>query len=149
MAWNDGKPLGLNLGPEIQRAATSAVLYFTHCFLRLAAAQLFVTVQTVYETISAFLLSFTICRLCAISVLLPVYILQVLSRLLPTILGNIWYRILPWNRLIEDTEAYRRQVAMQAQLQLEGKYIFRDDEIVRIDRSKKQWMNDIPWYDNT
>lgn len=38
---------------------------------------------------------------------------------------------------------------MQAQLQLEGKYIFRDDDIVRVDRSERQWMNDIPSRDNT
>ena len=149
MALNQGKPLALNLGSEMPHAATSAVLYFTRCFLRLAAVQLVATVQTVYENLSVFLLSFTICRLCAIGVLLPVYILQVIFRLLPTLLGNIRCLILPWNKLIEDTEAYRRQRAMKAQLQLEGKYIFRDDGIVRVDRSGKQWMNHILWHDNT
>jgi hypothetical protein len=149
MDRNQENPLALKLGSEMPQAATSAVLYFTRCFLRLAAVQLVVTVQTVYENISVFLLSFTICRLCAITALLPVYILQVSYRLLPTVLGNIRRLILSWNKLIKDTEAYRRQWAMQAQLQLEGKYIFRDDEIVRVDRSGKQWMNDIPWHDNT
>jgi hypothetical protein len=149
MAWDQGKPLPLNLGSEMPQAATSAVLYFTRCFLHFAAVQLIVTVQTLYESLSVFLLSFTICRLCAISILLPVYILQVSYRLLPTVLRNIRCLILPWNKLIEDTESYRRQGAMQAQLQLEGKYVFREDDIVRVDRSEKQWMNDIPWHDKT
>lgn len=149
MAWNQGTPLVLNLGSEMPQSAASAVLYFACCFLHLAAMQLVVAVQSVYESMSVFLFSFTICRLCAISILLPVYILQVSSRILPTVLGNIRRLILPWNKLIEDTEAYRRQGAMQAQLQLEGKYIFRNDEIVRVDRSERQWMNDIPWHDNT
>lgn len=149
MAWSQEKPLAHNLGSETPEAAISVVLYFAHCFLHLAAVQLFVTVQSVYENIIVFLLSFTLCRLCAIGVLLPVYILQVSSRLLPTVLGNIRRLFLPWHKLIEDTEAYRRQWAMQAQLQLEGKYNFRDDEIVRVDQSGKEWMNDIQWHDNT
>lgn len=109
MAGNQGKPLVLNLGSEMPQSAASAVLYFARCFLHLAAMQLFLTVQSIYESMSVFLLSFTICRLCTISILLPVYILQVSFRILPTVLGNIRCLILPWNKLIEDTEAYRRQ----------------------------------------
>lgn len=130
------------------QAAILAVLYLASCFLRLTVVQLFVTVQAVYESISAFFLSFTICRLCAIIALLPVYILQVSFRVLPTVLGNIRCLILPWNKLIEDTEAYRRQWAMQVQLQLEGKYIFREDEIVSDDKLNKHWINDIQWSNN-
>jgi hypothetical protein len=129
------------------QAATSAVVYLTRCFLRLIAVQLFVTVQAIHENISVFFLSFTICRLCAIIALLPVYILQVSFGLLPTVLGNIRCLILPWNKLIEDSEAYRRQWAIQVQLQLEGKYIFREEEIVRVDSYNKHWMNDIRWPD--
>lgn len=149
MAWSQEKPVALELGSEMPQVATSVVLYLARCFLRLTAVQLFITVQAVYENISVFFLSFTICRLCAIIALLPVYILQVSFRLLPTVLGNIRCLILPWNKLIEDTETYRRQWAMQVQLQLEGKYIFREDEIVRVDRFNKHWMKDVRWSDNT
>lgn len=87
-------------------------------------------------------------RLYAVCLLLPIYILQVLSYLLPTALGNVPCLILRWNKLIEDTETYRRQGAMQAQVQLEGKYVFPDNEVVREDLSGKQWVKDIPWHDH-
>lgn len=149
MFSKQGKSPPLNMGSEVPQAATSAALHLMFCFLRLAALQLVVSVQTVYERISVFILSFTVCRLFAISVLLPVYISRGLFRLLPTILRNIWCLILPWNKLSEDAEAYRRHQAIHAQLQLEGKYTFEDDEIVRVDRRGKLWMNDIPWHENT
>lgn len=148
MVWNQRKPRAIKGGLEKPQTVMSA-LYFTSCFLHLAAIQVVTTVQTVYKSASAFLLSFTIFRLCAISVLLPLYVLQVFFRLIPTILGNVWCLIFPWDKLIENTESYRRHWAMLAQLQLEGKYIFRDDEIFRVERSRKQWMDDISWNEST
>jgi hypothetical protein len=115
----------------------------------LAAGQVVVTIRATYESISVFLLSYIIFQLFAISVLLPTYFLQVLIGLIPTILGNIWCLIFPWEKLIEQTESNRRQSAMLAQLQLEGKYIFRDDDLIRVDRSGKEWMNDLSWHEHT
>lgn len=147
MVWNQRKSPAI-WGLEKPRTVISA-LYFTICFLHLAAVQVVIIAQTIYKSAIAFLLSFTIFRLCAISVLLPLYILQVFLRLVPTILGNAWCLIFPWDRLIENTESYRRQWAMLAQLQLEGKYNFRDDEIFRVERSGKQWMDNVLWHENT
>lgn len=146
MVWNR-KPRAIG-GLEKPQTVLSA-LSFTICILHLAAGQVVITVQTIYKSASAFLLSFTIFRLCAISVLLPLYILQVFFHLVPTILGNAWCLIFPWDKLIENTESYRRQWAMLAQLQLEGKYNFRDDEIFKVERSGKQWMDNILWHEST
>ena len=147
MVWR--KPLILNWGSEKAHAAASTALDFTGCFLRLAAGQVVVTTRAAYESISVFLLSFIIFQLVAISVLLPTYLLQVLFDLIPTILGNIWCLIFPWDQLIEQTESNRRQLAMLAQLQLEGKYIFRDDDLIRVNRSGKEWMKDLLWHEHT
>lgn len=147
MVWNQRKSPGI-WGLEKPRTVISA-LYFTICFLHLAAVHVVITAQTTCKSAIALLLSFTIFRLWAISVLLPLYILQVFLCLLPTILGNAWCLIFPWDRLIENTESYRRQWAMLAQLQLEGKYNFRDDEILRVERSGKQWMDNVLWDEST
>lgn len=105
-------------------------------------------VQAIYESISAFLLSFTMCRFYAVCILLPVYISQQLYRRLPTIPRNFRCLISRWNKLIGDTEAYRRQGSVQAQLQLEGKYIFPETEVIRVNLSGKMWINGISWHDN-
>lgn len=105
-------------------------------------------VQAIYESISAFLLSFTMCRFYAVCILLPVYILQQLYRRLPTIPRNFRCLVSRWNRLIGETEAYRRQGAVQAQLQLEGKYIFPEQEVIRVNLSGQMWINGVPWHDN-
>lgn len=105
-------------------------------------------IQRIYETISAFLLSFTMCRVYAICILLPVYILQNLYRRLPTIPRNFRCVVSRWNKLIGEAETYRRQVAVQAQLQLEGKYMFPKNEVLRVNLSGKMWVNGIPWYEN-
>lgn len=86
MVWNQRKPRAME-GLEKPRSAISA-LYFTICFLRLAAVQVVIIAQSIYKSAIAFLLSFVIFRLCAISVLLPLDILQVFFRLAPTVLGN-------------------------------------------------------------
>jgi pimeloyl-ACP methyl ester carboxylesterase len=53
-----------------------------------------------------------------------------------------------WDKLIEETEEYRRQGAVQAQLQLEGKFVFPADEVARVDLSREQWIRDVPWHDH-
>lgn len=149
MAWDQGIPTAPKIGSDFPRAGISTVLHSTRCFLSLAAVQLTAAIRSTCEVISIFLLSFTICRLGGIGVLLLVYLLQILLRSLSTALGNIRSFLLQWNKLIESTDTYRRQWAMKAQLQLEGKYIFRDHEMIRVDRSGKQWMNDVMWHDIT
>lgn len=143
------KPLIPNWGSEKAQSATLTALCFTRCFLRMAAGQVVVTIRATYESISVFLLSHIIFQLFAISILLPTYLLQVLTGLIPNILGNIWCFIFPWDKFIEQTESNRRQSAMLAQLQLEGKYIFRDDDLIRVEKSGKEWMKDLSWDEHT
>jgi hypothetical protein len=147
MAWR--KPLILNWGPEKAKSVTLTALCFTHCFLRTVLGVVVVSIRATYESISVFLLPHMIFQLFAISVLLPTYLLQVLIGLIPNILGNIWCLVFPWNKLIEQTESHRRQLAMLAQLQLEGKYIFRDDDLIRVEQSEKEWMEDLSWNEHT
>lgn len=147
MAWR--KPLVLNWGSEKAQSVNLTALCFTRCFLRMAVGQIVVTIRAAYESISVFLLPYIIFQLFAISVLLPTYLLQVLIGLIPNIFGNIWCLVFPWNKLIEQTESHRRQLAMLAQLQLEGKYIFRDDDLIRVEQSGKEWMKDLSWNEHT
>ncbi|KAJ5369353.1 uncharacterized protein N7496_009113 [Penicillium cataractarum] len=139
----------LEWSSEMAQSATSAALYSTSCFLRLAIGQLIIAMKTAYESIGIFLLPYGIFQLFAISVLLPAYFARVLTGLIPTILGTIWCLIFPWDKLIEQTESSRRQSAMFAQLQLEGKYIFRVGDVARVNRSGTEWMSDILWEEHT
>jgi hypothetical protein len=147
MAW--GKPIGLNWGSEKVQSVTLTALFFIRCFLRKAAGQVVVTVRATYESISVFIQPYIIFQLFAITVLLPTYLLQDLIDLIPAILGNIWCLIFPWNRVIEQTESQRRQLAMLAQLQLEGKYIFRDDDLIRVEQSGMEWMKVLSWNEHS
>jgi hypothetical protein len=115
----------------------------------LATGQLIIAIKAANESISTSLLSYGIFQLFAISILLPAYFARALTDLIPTIVGTIWCLIFPWDKLIEQTESSRRQSAMFAQLQLEGKYIFRDGDIARVNRSGKEWMNNILWGEHT
>jgi hypothetical protein len=148
MAWGQWIPTAPKIGSDFPRAGIATVLHSSSYLLSLATLQLTAAISSTCEVLGIFLLSFTICRLAGIGVLLLVYLVQILLRSLSTALGNI-QSFLQWNKLIESTDTYRRQWAMKAQLQLEGKYIFRDHEMIRVDRSGKQWMNDILWHDIT
>ncbi|KAH2547054.1 hypothetical protein KXW97_000419 [Aspergillus fumigatus] len=107
-------------------------------------------VLTVSGYLSAFLLSFTINRAFLASALLPLYLLSLAYRVLPTIFRNAPRLLLPnwWKTLVKDAEQYRQRVDALAQSQLEGTYRFKDDEILRTDRKGKGWMADMPWRDN-
>ncbi|KAF4211426.1 hypothetical protein CNMCM5878_002636 [Aspergillus fumigatiaffinis] len=107
-------------------------------------------VLTVWGYLSAFLLSFTINRAFLASALLPLYLLSLAYSVLPTILWNAPRLLLPngWKTLMKDAEQYRQRADSLAQSQLEGKYKFKDDEIIRTDQKGKGWMADMPWRDN-
>lgn len=107
-------------------------------------------VLTVSGYLSAFLLSFTINRAFLASALLPLYLLSLAYRVLPTIFRNAPRLLLPnwWKTLVRDAEQYRQRVDALAQSQLEGTYRIKDDEILRTDRKGKGWMADMPWRDN-
>lgn len=147
MVWR--KPSILDWNSKMAQSTIPTPLYSTRCFLRLATGKLIIAIKAAYESISIFLLSYGIFQLFAISILLPAYFARVLTGLIPTILGTIWCLIFPFDKLIEQTESSRRQSAMLAQLQLEGKYIFKDGDIARVDRSGKEWMNDLSWDEHT
>ncbi|RHZ59250.1 haloalkane dehalogenase family protein [Aspergillus thermomutatus] len=107
-------------------------------------------VLTAWGYLSAFLLSFTINRALLAYALLPLYLLRLTYSVLPTILRNAPRLLLPngWSSLIKDAEQYRQQTEKLAQSQLEGKYEFKEDEIIRADQKDKGWMADMPWRDN-
>lgn len=149
MKHKDEKLASLKLGWDMPKATTSAVLNLLRWLFLLTVVQIFATVRAFYEKTSAFLLSFTIFRLYAIVVLLPVYVSQISFRLLPTAFRNIRSLMFPWDKLIEDTETHRRLWAIQVQLQLEGKYVFQKDDIVKFNRFNEYWMGHSQWSDNT
>lgn len=107
-------------------------------------------VLTGWGDLSAFLLSFTINRALLAYALLPFYLLSLAYSVLPTILWNAPRLLVPngWSRLIKDAEQYRQRADSLAQSQLEGKYKFKDDWIIRSDQKGKGWMADMPWRDN-
>jgi hypothetical protein len=107
-------------------------------------------VLTAWGYLSAFLLSFTINRALLAYALLPFYLLSLAYNVLPTILWNAPRLLLPngWSRLVKDAEEYRQRADALAQSQLEGKYRFKEDEILRTDQKGKGWMADMPWRDN-
>ncbi|RLL94680.1 hypothetical protein CFD26_104466 [Aspergillus turcosus] len=107
-------------------------------------------VLTAWGYLSAFLLSFTVNRALLAYALLPFYLLSLAYSVLPTILWNAPRLLVPngWSRLIKDAKEYRQRADALAQSQVEGKYKFKDDEIIRSDQKGKGWMADMPWRDN-
>ncbi|GIC92436.1 haloalkane dehalogenase family protein [Aspergillus udagawae] len=107
-------------------------------------------VLSAWGYLSVFLLSFTINRAFLASALLPLYLLHLAYSVLPAILWNAPRLLFPngWITLMKDAEQYRKRADALAQSQLEGKYKFKDDEIIRTDQKDKGWMADMPWRDN-
>ncbi|GIJ90940.1 hypothetical protein Asppvi_009905 [Aspergillus pseudoviridinutans] len=107
-------------------------------------------VLTALGYLSVFLLSFTINRAFLASAVLPLYLLSIAYSVLPTILWNAPQLLLPnrWRALMKDAEQYRQRADALARSQLEGKYRFKEDEIIRTDQKGKEWMADMPWRDN-
>ncbi|BDD59791.1 hypothetical protein MAP00_004980 [Monascus purpureus] len=54
-----------------------------------------------------------------------------------------------WNMLIRTAQFHRNRQSDQAQAQFDGKYEFPENVLFRVKRGGHEWMDDMPWTDNT
>lgn len=103
-----------------------------------------------WGSLSRFMMSFTIIRLIVALLLLPLYMMRVILRSVPSIFINTFrFMIVAGCRLlINDTEKYRAQEQLQAQSQFNNRYVFPEDVVLRLHPNGKGSLSDMPFANN-
>lgn len=108
-------------------------------------------VHIVLDYAVSHILAYNVTRFLVVCMFFPLYVLTVISPMIPYMIVNFMslFSESGWNMLIRTTEFHRDRQSEQAQAQFDGKYEFPENMLFRVKRGGYEWMDDMPWTDNT